>query len=84
VTVQRALEEAGLPTVIVASLPTIAAQSGAPRILAVDTPMGSALGAPRDADGQRAILAAALRLLASATEPGTVVTAAGSYRTGQL
>ena len=81
-TVQRALEEAGLPTVIVASLPTIAAQSGAPRILAVDTPMGSALGDPRDPAQQRGILAAALRLLEAAIEPGTVEAAPGSYRTG--
>jgi hypothetical protein len=81
VTVQRALEEAGLPTVIVASLPAIASQSGAPRILAADTPMGAAFGDPRDHDQQRGILAAALRLLETATEPGAIEHAPGSYRT---
>jgi hypothetical protein len=80
--VQRAVEEAGLPSVIIASLPTIAAQSGAPRVLAVDTPMGAALGDPADPEQQRAILAQAVALLATATEPGAVAEADGRYRTG--
>lgn len=78
---QRAVEEAGLPSVIIASLPTIAAQSGAPRVLAVDTPMGSALGDPRDPEQQRALLAEAIALLEEADEPGTVREARGRYRT---
>jgi hypothetical protein len=79
--VQRAVEEAGLPSVIIASLPTIAAQSGASRVLAVDTPMGAALGDPANPEQQRAVLADAIRLLEHATEPGTVASADGSYRT---
>jgi hypothetical protein len=82
VTLQRAVEEAGLPSVIIASLPTIAAQSGAPRVLAVDTPMGSALGDPADPAQQRTILAAALSLLEDAVDPGSVVAVDGRYRTG--
>jgi hypothetical protein len=79
--VQRAVEDAGLPSVIIASLPTIAAQSGAPRVLAVDTPMGAALGAPNDADQQRDILAQAIALLENADRPGTVARGRGRYRT---
>ncbi len=66
---------------IIASLPTIAAQSGAPRVLAVDTPMGAALGAPGDADQQRGILIEALTLLECADRPGAIVPARGRYRT---
>jgi hypothetical protein len=76
------VEEAGLPSVIIASLPTIAAQSGAPRVLAVDTPMGAALGDPADPDQQRAILAEALALLEHAVEPGSVGRCRVRYRTG--
>ena len=68
---------------IIASLPTIAAQSGAPRVLAVDTPMGAALGDPADPVKQRAILAEALALLEGAVEPGTVGHCAIRYRTGE-
>lgn len=66
---------------IIASLPTIAVQSGAPRVLAVDTPMGAALGAPGDADQQRSILTQALALLERADEPGAIAHARGRYRT---
>ena len=80
-TVQRAFEEAGIPTVIIASLPAIAVQSGAPRILAVDTPMGAALGEPANIEQQRRILRAALALLEGALTPGTVASIGERYRT---
>ena len=78
-TLQRAIEQAGIPTVIIASLPTIAAQIGAPRIAATDTPLGAALGAPGDAEGQRAAQLGSLRLLETATEPGAVTSLPVSY-----
>ena len=78
---QREIEGAGIPTVIVASLPTIAAQLGAPRVAATDTPLGAAFGAPGDPDAQRQALLEALRLLESVREPGAVVPLAVSYRT---
>lgn len=77
------LEEAGIPTAIIASLPSVAAQAGAPRILAVDTPMGAALGEPDNSEMQRTILAAALDLLASADVPGTTATCDARYRTDE-
>jgi D-proline reductase (dithiol) PrdA len=80
VTLQRVIEAAGIPTVIIASLPTIAAQLGAPRIAATDTPLGAALGAPGDAEGQRETLLRSLRLLETATEPGVVTPLPVTYR----
>ncbi len=82
-TLQRLIELAGIPTVIIASLPTIAQQSGAPRILSVDTPMGAALGQPGNATQQTTILTAALDLLARTDQPGLIVDAHQTYRTPQ-
>jgi hypothetical protein len=66
--------------VIIASLPSVAAQAGAPRILAVDTPMGAALGEPDNQAMQRAILAEALNLLATAASPGATSVSEAHYR----
>jgi glycine/betaine/sarcosine/D-proline reductase family selenoprotein B len=79
VTLQRAVEAAAIPTVIVASLPTVAAQMGAPRVLAVDTPMGAALGAPGDHRQQSRILRTALEFLHEATVAGQIKHLAESY-----
>ncbi|MCA9879508.1 MAG: hypothetical protein KC442_17070 [Thermomicrobiales bacterium] len=78
---QRLIENAGIPTVLVAALPAIAAQLGAPRIAAPDTPMGATLGRPGDAAQQTRILLASLRLLADADTPGAVVPIDETYRT---
>lgn len=79
----RAVEEAGIPTVIVASLPSVCRQAGAPRVLAVDTPMGAALGAPGDGAQHARIVRAALALLArDDLAPGHVEPSAERYRTG--
>lgn len=79
VTLQRAVETAGIPTVIIASLPTVAAQMGAPRVLGVDTPMGAALGEPGDAAQQTRILRQALEFLEQAATAGEVRRIAESY-----
>lgn len=78
---QRLIENAGIPTVLVAALPTIATQLGAPRIAAPDTPMGATMGAPDDAAQQARILLASLRLLETIEAPGTVVAIDETYRT---
>jgi D-proline reductase (dithiol) PrdA len=83
VVLQRAIEEAGIPTVMVASLPAIAAQLGAPRIASTDTPMGAVFGMPGDAEGQRRALLEALRVLESAQVPGTVVDLRVTYRSAR-
>ncbi|MEU8633620.1 glycine/betaine/sarcosine/D-proline family reductase selenoprotein B [Amycolatopsis sp. NPDC048633] len=80
VVLQRLVEQAGIPTVIIASLPAVAAQLGAPRIAATDTPMGAALGAPHDTAQQRRILTAALDLVVHAREAGTIERIPETYR----
>jgi hypothetical protein len=79
VVLQRAIESAGIPTVLVASLPIVAEQLGAPRIAATDTPMGAPLGAPRDVAQQTRILLRSLKLLETATEPGKAADLGESY-----
>jgi hypothetical protein len=81
VILQRLIENAGIPTVLVAALPSIAAQLGAPRIAAPDTPMGATMGCPGDAAQQARILLASLRLLKTVDVPGTVVPIDETYRT---
>lgn len=71
--VQREMERAGLATVSLSTLPDFTRSVGAPRVAGILYPMGRPLGLPGDADGQRAILAAALRVLEAASTPGEVV-----------
>ncbi len=63
------LEERGIVTCSVTALPEITAKVGPPRTLAVDYPLGYALGAPDDAPLQRRIIEAALALCEK--EPST-------------
>lgn len=51
-----------------------------PRLVLVPHPMGRPLGAPHDVERQTEILLAALDLLDSAVENGSVVDLPGSYR----
>jgi hypothetical protein len=70
--VARVLEARGLATVCLSMIPEWTAAVGAPRVAGLDYPFGRPLGQPGDAPGQRAVLAAALEVLATATTPGTV------------
>jgi hypothetical protein len=65
--VQRAFETAGIPTVgvYVRSFGHIPSLMGVSRALVTNHPMGRPLGAPGDAERQRDVVAAALRLLTS-------------------
>jgi hypothetical protein len=65
-----------------AALPTIAAQLGAPRMAAPDTPMGATMGRPDDPGQQSLVLLASRRLLETTTGPGQIVHLAETYRTG--
>lgn len=71
--VQRVLEASGVPTVALSMIPAFTAAVGVPRLAAIGYPLSRPMGRPHDADGQRAVLRAALDVLATATEPGTVV-----------
>ena len=71
--VQREMEAAGLATVTLSTLPDFTRATGAPRVAGIVYPMGQPLGATGDAEGQREVLKAALRVLEDARTAGTVV-----------
>ncbi len=54
-------------------IPVFTKALGVPRMAAIGYPMSRPLGKPHDADGQRAVLRSTLEVLATATEPGTIV-----------
>jgi len=68
------IEEAGIPTVVLNMMPAYQRTVGMPRVAAIAHPFGRPFGAVGDAAGQRAVLRAALDVLATATVPGAVVT----------
>ncbi len=69
----RLLEAAGIPTVVVTMMPSIASALGAPRIVGVEFPFGHAYGMPHHRAMQRRVLLTALTVLAGATRSGTRV-----------
>lgn len=77
--VQRAVEESGIPTIIISALPTISSRSGAPRSVSPIVPIGANAGAPGKPDEQREILLAALNNLVAIKEPGENVSLAIEY-----
>jgi D-proline reductase (dithiol) PrdB len=60
---QRTIEEAGIPTIIIAALPPVAKQQGSPRYVSPRVPMGANAGAPHDKEMQTSILKDALKAL---------------------
>ena len=77
--VQRAIEEAGIPTIIIAALPPVVRQSGTPRCTAPIVPMGANVGEPNNPDMQRNILKDTLTQLVKITTPGTIVSLPYEY-----
>lgn len=77
--VQRAIEAAGIPTILIAALPPIARQAGTPRAVAPCVPMGANAGEPHNRAMQTAILRAALQQLVIMTLPGTIVPLPETY-----
>lgn len=71
--VARALEAAGIPTVVMGAALDIVELCGVPRFLFSDVPLGNAAGLPFDAGSQDATLEAALRVLETAAAPRTTV-----------
>lgn len=69
----RALEQAGIATVVLGCAKDIVEHVGVPRLLFSDFPLGNAAGRPNDPASQRATLELALGLLASAMAPRTTV-----------
>jgi hypothetical protein len=69
----RALESAGIATVIMGSAKDIVEYVGVPRLLFTDFPLGNSAGRPHDAESQTFTLNLALRLLESAPAARTTV-----------
>jgi hypothetical protein len=69
----RALEAAGIPTVIMGCAKDIVEHVGAPRFVFSDFPLGNAAGKPHDPQSQSATMELALRVLEAAPGPRTTV-----------
>ncbi|GAC1511459.1 MAG: hypothetical protein NVS1B3_14590 [Candidatus Dormibacteraceae bacterium] len=69
----RWIERAGIPTVTLTMMPSVAEDRLAPRIVGVEFPFGHAFGMPHDRVMQRRSLELALRVLAGAPKFGTRV-----------
>jgi D-proline reductase (dithiol) PrdB len=73
VILQRAIEKIGIPTILIAALPPVAKQNGAPRVVAPRVPMGANVGEPNNVDMQMGILKDTLKALVEITTPATIV-----------
>jgi len=69
----RALEQAGIPTVIMGCARDIVEHVGVPRLLFNDFPLGNAAGRPHDPRSQLQIARLAVNLLGAAKGPRTTV-----------
>jgi hypothetical protein len=67
------MERAGLSTVTLSPIPELTASVGAPRVAALEYPLGRCFGRPGDAEGQTEVLRATLDVAVRAEGPGAVV-----------
>jgi hypothetical protein len=77
----RALEDAGIATVVMGCAKDIVEHVGVPRFLFSDFPLGNSAGRPHDVESQSLTLDLALRLLESAPAPRTTVQSPLSWST---
>ena len=73
VIVQRAIEEIGIPTIIIAALPPVVRQNGTPRATAPIVPMGANAGEPHNIEMQTGIVKDTLQALEDIETPGKIV-----------
>jgi len=73
VLVQRAIEAAGIPTIIIAALPPVVRQTGSPRAVAPLVPMGANAGEPNNREMQYNIVKDTLEQLEVIDQPGKIV-----------
>lgn len=69
----RAIEAAGISTVLLTMMPFLAEASGTPRIVGIEFPYGHTLGHAHDRDEQLAVIRSTLRALEEAQQPNNVV-----------
>ena len=70
---QRAIEQAGIPTIVIAALPPVVRQAGTPRAVAPRVPMGANAGQPNNIPMQTGIVRDTLTQLTKITTSGTIV-----------
>lgn len=70
---QRAIEEAGIPTIIISALPPVVRQNGSPRAVAPLVPMGANAGEPNNVEMQKNILRDTLEQLVKISSAGKIV-----------
>ena len=73
VLVQRAIEEVGIPTIIIAALPPVVRQTGSPRAVAPLVPMGANAGEPNNIEMQYNIVKDTLEQLEEIESAGKIV-----------
>ena len=71
--VQRAIEAAGIPTIIIAALPPVVRQTGSPRAVAPLVPMGANAGEPNNKEMQYNIVKDTLEQLEEIESAGKIV-----------
>ncbi len=71
--IQRAIEEAGIPTVGISIVRRFTEEVKAPRSVFLKWPMGHPLGEPFRADVQTAVIREAFKALKEIKEPGTII-----------
>ena len=77
--VQRAIEEAGIPTIIIAALPPVVRQTGSPRAVAPLVPMGANAGEPNNKEMQYHIVKDTLEQLEKIESAGKIVSLPYEY-----
>lgn len=77
--VQRAIEEVGIPTIIIAALPPVVRQTGSPRAVAPLVPMGANAGEPNNQEMQYHIVKDTLEQLEKIESAGKIVSLPYEY-----
>ncbi len=78
--IARVLEEAGISAVCLNMRREVAENVKPPRTLFVRFPFGAPLGPAGDTETQRGVILEALDVLASATEPATIVDSGRAWK----
>jgi D-proline reductase (dithiol) PrdB len=78
--VQRAIEAAGIPTIVIAALPPVVRQNGSPRAVAPLVPMGANAGQPHNKEMQTNILKDTLKQLVEIPSAGKIVALPYEYK----
>ena len=77
--VQRAIEEAGIPTIIIAALPPVVRQTGTPRAVAPLVPRGANAGEPNNKEMQYNIVKDTLEQIEEIESAGKIVSLPYEY-----